>query len=67
MPWKDSEARGHTHQANTPKKKKVWREVANKLLRDGASDASAIRQANAVVGRMKKADILAILRSVYRR
>lgn len=49
MPWKPTDAEGHTHKADTPKKKRQWRDVANGALSRGASDSSAIRQANAVV------------------
>jgi hypothetical protein len=49
MPWKASEAKQFTRKANTPKKQKLWREVANKALKRGVSDESAIRQASAVV------------------
>ncbi len=52
MPWKASNAKKKTKKANTPKKREVWKEVANNLLGKGASEGSAIRQANAVVGRM---------------
>jgi len=50
MPWKPSDARRKTKQASTPKKQSLWAEVANRLLGHGASEGSAIRQANAVVG-----------------
>ena len=39
---------------NTPKKREVWKDVANDLLGKGESDASAIRQANAVIARIGK-------------
>ncbi len=52
MPWKASDAKRKTKKANTPKKREAWREVANNLLGKGASERSAIRQANAVVGRI---------------
>jgi hypothetical protein len=51
MPWKPGDAAGHTHKANTPKRQRQWRDVANSALKRGASDASAIKQANAVVAR----------------
>ena len=53
MPWKPSDARRKTKKASTPKKRALWAEVANRLLEKGASEASASRQANAVVGRAK--------------
>ena len=54
MPWKPSGAKRHTKQANTPKKKALWSKIANRLLAEGASEGSAIRQANAVVKRRGK-------------
>jgi len=49
MPWKVTDAKKHTKKASTPKKRRMWRDVANGALKRGASDSSAIRQANAVV------------------
>jgi hypothetical protein len=37
--------------ASTPKRQRQWSEIANKLLESGASEGSAIRQANGVVRR----------------
>lgn len=52
MPWSPSDGPArHTHKANTPKKKRQWAEVANSALKRGASEGSAVRQANAVVAR----------------
>ena len=50
MPWKAKDAVHKTKKASTPKKRALWAEIANKLLRGGATDESAIRQTNAVVG-----------------
>lgn len=49
MPWKPSEASEHTHRANTPKRRKMWRDVANSILKRTGDDARAIRGANSVV------------------
>ena len=57
MPWTSAEAQGHTGKANTPKLQAMWAEIANERLgacledggEEGACEASAIRQANAVV------------------
>lgn len=54
MPWKASDARKKTKKATTPKAKRQWRDVANGALKRGLSDASAIREANAVVKKRKK-------------
>lgn len=49
MPWLASDAKKKTKKANTSKKKRKWAKVANSALKSGDSEASAIRQANAVV------------------
>lgn len=49
MPWKPSDASRHSKSANTPKKRRQWAHVANDALAGGASEGSAIRQANAAV------------------
>lgn len=51
MPWTPSDAHGHTHKANTPKKKRQWRDVANSALKRGLSEGAAVREANAAVAR----------------
>jgi hypothetical protein len=51
MPWTAKDAKRHTKKANTPKKKRQWEHVADSALAKGASEGSAIRQANAVVKR----------------
>jgi hypothetical protein len=50
MPWKAGDGKRHTKKADTPEKDELWVDIANRLLAKGASDASAIRQANAIVG-----------------
>lgn len=54
MPWSAQDAKSHTKKASSPKKKKQWSAVANSALKRGASEGSAIRQANAVVKKGKK-------------
>lgn len=49
MPWKPSDATRHTHKADTPKKRRQWRDVANSELASGKPDSVAIRAADAVV------------------
>lgn len=51
MPWSPSEATEHTSKADTPALRELWAKVANDQRERGANDASAIRQANAVVER----------------
>lgn len=54
MPWSPKDATRHTKKAKSGKAKRQWKDVANSALKRGASDASAIRQANAVVKRRGK-------------
>lgn len=54
MPWTSRDAKRHTKKANTNKKKRQWSHVADSALSRGASEASAIRQANAVAKRSTK-------------
>lgn len=49
MPWTADDATEHTHKATTAELRRLWASVANEALRRGDSEASAIRQANAVV------------------
>ena len=59
MPWTAGDAQGHTGKANTPRLQEMWAEIANdareRCMADGGSedacDASAIKQANAVIAR----------------
>lgn len=53
MPWTAKDADKHTKKANTAAEKKQWAKVANSVLKDGGSDAKAIRIANASI---KKGD-----------
>lgn len=55
MPWTSKDAQRHTHKAKSPKAQRQWSDVANSALSRGASEGSAIRQANAVVSRRKHA------------
>jgi hypothetical protein len=58
MPWDSSDAYRKTHKATSAGKKRVWAQVANRELRSGASEGSSIRQANAVVARIKRRVVL---------
>lgn len=51
MPWKAGDATHHTKKAKSPTAKRQWSKVANSALKRGASEGSAIRQANAAVRR----------------
>lgn len=54
MPWNAGDAKRHTKKATSPKKQRQWTHVADGALKHGASEGSAIRQANAVVKRNKR-------------
>jgi uncharacterized protein YdaT len=54
MPWNPSDAPSHTKKARSPSAKRQFAAVANKTLKAGASEGSAIRQANAAVAKRKK-------------
>lgn len=54
MPWTPTSAKSHTKKANTAKKQRQWAEVANSVLLRGASEGSAVRQANAAVKKSPK-------------
>lgn len=54
MPWVPADAKRHTKKASSAKKQRQWAHVADKALAGGASEGSAIRQANAVVARNKR-------------
>lgn len=51
MPWKPSDAKRHTKKADTSKKQRQWSDVADSALSRGASEGSAIRQANSVIAK----------------
>lgn len=54
MPWKPSDARGHTRKAKSPTAKRQWSKVANSMLKRGASEGAAVRAANAAVAKRRK-------------
>ena len=53
MPWKMSDATRHTKKADTPKKKKQFAKVANKVLAESGDEGKAVRIANAAVKKNK--------------
>jgi uncharacterized protein YdaT len=53
MPWKSSEAKSHTHKAKSAVAQRQWKDVANSMLKEGKSEASAIKAANAAVAKRK--------------
>lgn len=51
MPWSPSDASAKTNKADTPKKRRQWRDVANGVLKRTGNEALAIREANGVLKR----------------
>jgi hypothetical protein len=51
MPWRPEDAPRHTHKADTDALRRMWSEVANKVLAETGDEALAVRTANAVVAR----------------
>jgi uncharacterized protein YdaT len=54
MPWTSKDATKHTKKAKSATAKRQFAHVANSALKRGASEGSAIRQANAAVKKRKK-------------
>lgn len=53
MPWTPKSAKKHTKKAATPKKKRQWSKVANKVLKETGDEGKAVRIANAAVKKNK--------------
>ena len=53
-PWSAGDAKRHTKKANTPKKKRQFAHVANKVLEQTGDEGAAVRAANAAVARNRK-------------
>ena len=51
MPWATDDAERHTKKANTPKRQRMWSEIANSVLTDTGDEGRAIREANAAVAK----------------
>lgn len=51
MPWTIDDAAEHTRKATTPRLKRLWAAIANKVLSATNDEARAIREANAAVAR----------------
>ena len=54
MPWGAKDAQAKDSKANTPKKRRMWRDIANKTLASTGDEARAVRTANGVLKRMGK-------------
>jgi hypothetical protein len=58
MPWKGKGDWKYSRKANTPKKERQARHIAQSMMERGASEGAAIRAANGVIkrgGKRKKA------------
>ncbi len=53
MPWTPKDASRKTKKAKSPKAKRQWAHVADKVLAKTGDEGRAIREANAVVKRRK--------------
>jgi hypothetical protein len=51
MPWTADDAERSTRSANTPRRKRLWSHVANKMLAEHGDEGAAKRAANAAVRR----------------
>jgi hypothetical protein len=65
MPWTPNQAQEHNRGADTKKKKKVWSEVANKILRETGDEGRAVRIANHAVSNVGKS--IALLRIILKK
>ena len=55
MPWRSTDAAKKTKKAKSPKAKRQWSKVANKVLEDSGDEGKAMRIANAAVKKRKSA------------
>jgi uncharacterized protein YdaT len=51
MPWASEDAKRHTKKADSPKRQRMWAEIANSVLAETGDEGRAIREANAAVAR----------------
>ncbi len=54
MPWKAKDATRFTKKARTPKLKRMWQHIADRMLASGKSEGQAIAGASSVVKRRGK-------------
>ena len=54
MPWTAKDASKHIKKAKSAVAKRQWAHVANSVLAKTKNDATAIREANAVIDRRKE-------------
>lgn len=51
MPWAAADATKHTKKADTPKRQRMWADVANSEMVAGKPESVCIRAANSAVAR----------------
>lgn len=56
MPWAPTDATRHTKKATSPRLKRTWATVANKVLKETGDEAKAVREANGVVAKRTAAE-----------
>jgi hypothetical protein len=49
MPWRPEDAPRHTRKADTDALRRMWSEVANKVLEETGDEGRAVRTANGIV------------------
>lgn len=54
MPWTAKDAKAKTKKACSPKAKRQWANVADRVLAKTGDEGRAVREANAVIKRRKK-------------
>ena len=57
MPWTAADATRHTKKAKSPKAKRQWEHIADRLLASGKPEGQAIREANGVIKKRGAASI----------
>jgi uncharacterized protein YdaT len=51
MPWTADDAVRRTKKADSPKRQRMWADIANSVLAETGDEGRAIREANAAVAR----------------
>lgn len=51
MPWQPSDAHAHTHKADSPRRQRMFADIANKELERHGDEGEAIAAASAAVAR----------------
>jgi hypothetical protein len=54
MPWQPEDAPRHDRKADTPHLRRLWSEVANKVLAETGNEGRALHTANAAVAKARR-------------